>query len=94
MHAYSFRDDVFSPPAFGQLAQTSAPWLFFDDQDQAYAVSPANQFIVSKMTGDGAYEIAVGPNPEGALDPKTRMFKLTVAAPSGGGEETVTLHRN
>jgi hypothetical protein len=29
-----------------------------------------------------------------ALDPKTRMFKLTVPAPSGGGEETVTLHRN
>lgn len=83
MHTYSFRDDVFSPPAFGQLTQTSTPWLFFDDRDQAYVVSPANQFIVSKMTGDGAHEIAVGLNPEVARVPRGFEHKAILVAGQG-----------
>ncbi|NII11846.1 hypothetical protein [Oleiagrimonas sp. C23AA] len=64
MHHYSFRDSVFSPPVFGKLPQTSTPWLFFDGKDDAYVVSPASQFIVSKMFGDGEKSMAVGLNPE------------------------------
>ena len=64
MHHYSFKDDVFAPPEFNQLTQTSTPWLFFNDQDKAFVLSPASDFIVSKMSGDGQHSVASGLNPE------------------------------
>lgn len=82
MHAYSFGDDVFSPPVFGALTQSSTPWLFFNDQNQAYVISPANRFIVSKMTGDGIHEIAAGLNPE-VVVPRGFERKTIVAAGHG-----------
>jgi hypothetical protein len=63
MHHYSFKNDVFSPPEFNKLTQTSTPWLFFNNQDEAYVLSPASDFIVSKMSGDGQHMIASGLNP-------------------------------
>lgn len=83
MHSYSFQDEVFSPPAFGKLTQTSTPWLFFDDRAQAYVVSPADQFIVSKMTGDGSHEIAVGLNDEVGQVPRGFERKAIVVAGQG-----------
>ncbi|HKI44766.1 MAG TPA: hypothetical protein VKA08_05445, partial [Balneolales bacterium] len=64
MHHYSFKNDVFSPPEFNKLTQTSTPWLFFNNQDEAYVLSPASDFIVSKMSGDGQHMIASGLNPQ------------------------------
>jgi len=49
---YSFRDTAFSPPSFS-LNQTSTPWLFFNDQAQAMVFSPASDFLIAKMVGDG-----------------------------------------
>jgi hypothetical protein len=60
---YSFRDAVFSPPSF-RLNKTSTPWLFFDGNDDAFIVSPASDFMVSKMTGDGINNITSGLNTE------------------------------
>ncbi len=64
MHHYSFKNEVFSPPVFNKLTQTSTPWLFFNDQDEAFVLSPASDFIVSKMSGDGQHMIASGLNPQ------------------------------
>ena len=64
MHHYSFKDNVFAPPAFNRLTKTSTPWLFFDDRDQAFILSPASDFIVSRMKGDGIQSIGSGLNPE------------------------------
>ncbi len=75
MHHYSFKDDVFSPPAFNKLTQTSTPWLFFNDQDEAFVLSPASDFIVSKMSGDGEQSIASGLNSELQNLPKNFTHK-------------------
>ena len=60
---YSFADDVFSPHQF-KLNETSTPWMFFNADDNAFIISPASDFIVSKMTGNGQNEITSGLNPE------------------------------
>ncbi|NOX86379.1 MAG: hypothetical protein GXO86_10530 [Chlorobi bacterium] len=61
MYHYSFGDKAASPPKF-RLTQTSTPWLFFNQQKQAYIISPASDFMVSKMTGDGDTVINSGLN--------------------------------
>jgi hypothetical protein len=61
MHTYSFYDDNFAPPQF-KLNETSTPWLFFNNSMNAYILSPASDFIVSKMMGDGKNVISSGLN--------------------------------
>ena len=58
---FSFQDKDFAPPVF-DLEETSTPWLLFDEKMHACIVSPASDFIVSKMTGDGTTEIRSGMN--------------------------------
>ncbi|BCM92036.1 hypothetical protein IAD21_03915 [Abditibacteriota bacterium] len=57
----SFSDGAFSPPAF-RLNQTSTPWLLFDDAGQTAILSPASDFLVSQMHGDGGGLLASGLN--------------------------------
>ncbi len=61
MHHFSYGNDAFAPPKFS-LTNTSTPWLFFNDRGQAFILSPASDFIVSKMIGDGQHNIASGLN--------------------------------
>ena len=61
MYSYSFKNQVFAPPQF-KLVQTSTPWLFFDDARNSFIISPASDFIVSKLTGDGKTLINSGLN--------------------------------
>lgn len=63
LHHFSFKNDVFAPPGF-KLEQNGTPWLLFDDRDNAVIISPANDFMISRMSGDGANEIASGLNEE------------------------------
>jgi len=63
MYHYSFGDQAFAPPKF-KLTQTSTPWLFFNKNDNAFVISPASDFMVSKMTGDGESVINSGLNPQ------------------------------
>ncbi|MBB3188091.1 hypothetical protein [Microbacter margulisiae] len=63
LYSFSYKNDVFAAPIFS-LEQTSTPWLFFDAQDNAYVISPASDFIVAKLTGDGRTNITSGLNPE------------------------------
>jgi len=62
-YTFSYYDDVFAPPQF-KLNETSTPWLFFDNSLNAFILSPASDFIVSKMSGDGKSIINSGFNPE------------------------------
>jgi hypothetical protein len=52
MHTFSYYNDAFAPPQF-KLNETSTPWLFFNNQKNAFIISPASDFIVSKLYGDG-----------------------------------------
>lgn len=63
MNKFSFNNDNFAPPQF-KLNETSTPWLFFDDKMNSFIISPASDFIVSKLTGDGNKKISSGLNDE------------------------------
>ncbi len=69
MKNFSYNNDNFAPPQF-KLNETSTPWLFFSSNDSqpkdkfnAFIISPASDFIVSKLTGDGKTLISSGLNP-------------------------------
>lgn len=50
----SYHDTPFSPYQFNTLDQAGdSPWLFFDGQANGYIISPASDFLVSRMTLDG-----------------------------------------
>lgn len=63
LYHFSYKNDVFAVPQFS-LEQTSTPWLFFDGNDNACVISPASDFIVAKLTGDGRTNVSSGLNPE------------------------------
>lgn len=63
LYPFSYRNDVFAAPQFS-LEQTSTPWLFFDGNDNACVISPASDFIVAKLTGDGKTNVRSGLNRE------------------------------
>jgi len=56
LKTYSFQDKTFSPPSYS-LNQTSTPWLFFNGRAQAMILSPASNFMIAKMVGDGSTSI-------------------------------------
>ncbi|HEU0228886.1 MAG TPA: hypothetical protein VFQ86_14200, partial [Arachidicoccus soli] len=61
LQKFSYANNVFAPHQF-KLNNTSTPWLFFDNKDNAFILSPASDFIVSKMYGNGEDNIASGLN--------------------------------
>ena len=63
LHPMSYEDGAFSPHTF-HLAHNATPWVLFDDRAQTAVLSPASDFIVSQMHGDGKAELASGLNPE------------------------------
>jgi hypothetical protein len=58
---FSYKNDVFAPRSFA-LEQTGTPWLLFDDQLRAVVLSPAANYMIAGMRGDGVTEIASGLN--------------------------------
>ncbi len=69
LQKFSYANNVFAPHQF-KLNNTSTPWLFFDNKDNAFILSPASDFIVSKMYGNGEDNIASGLNDNLANLPK------------------------
>ena len=69
LRTFSYRDSTFAPGTFS-LAQTSTPWLLFDDQNRAFIFSPASQFMVAKMVGDGKASLGASLNDRLAGVPK------------------------
>jgi len=63
LHVFSYGHSNFSPPDFA-AGDTSTPWLLFDDNANAFVISPASHFMVASMIGDGRTEVASGFNPQ------------------------------
>jgi hypothetical protein len=62
LHIFSYGHHEFAPPRF-DTNEISTPWLLFDDQANAFVISPATHFMVASMLGDGRTEVASGFNP-------------------------------
>ena len=63
LYQFSYHNRIF-PLAQFFLEETSTPWLFFNDKNDAAILSPASDFIVSLMSGDGTAHVRSGLNPE------------------------------
>lgn len=61
LHHFSYENDLFAPRSFA-LEQTGTPWLLFDDSFRAVVLSPASNFMIASMYGDGNTELASGLN--------------------------------
>ena len=92
MYSYSFKNQVFAPPQF-KLVQTSTPWLFFDDARNSFIISPASDFIVSKLTGDGKTLINSGLN-EGIIKLPAGFTHKTILVLSKGIKNTWNIWGN
>ncbi|HTR41566.1 MAG TPA: hypothetical protein VMH87_08130, partial [Pseudomonadales bacterium] len=62
LHHFSFFETHFAPPRF-DLENNGTPWLLFDDKARAALISPADNFLIASMKGDGVHEIGSGGNP-------------------------------
>jgi hypothetical protein len=62
LHIFSYGHHEFAPPDFS-TTEISTPWLLFDDDVDAFVISPASHFMVASMIGDGRKEVASGFNP-------------------------------
>ena len=61
LRAFSYGDREFAPATFG-LEQNGTPWLLYDERRYAAVLSPASNFMVASMHGDGRSQIASGLN--------------------------------
>ncbi len=57
LHHFSYKNEEFAPRSFA-LEQTGTPWLLFDDQLRAVVLSPASNYLIASLRGDGTTEIA------------------------------------
>jgi hypothetical protein len=63
LHGFSYREENFAPPSF-KLEQNGTPWLLFDDAANTAVLSPATNFLVARLSGDGRTGIASRLNSE------------------------------
>jgi len=63
LHGFSYGEKNFAPPSF-DLEENGTPWLLFDDAANTAVISPAANFLVAQMSGDGRTSIVSGLNPE------------------------------
>ena len=78
LHHFSYKNDVFAPRSFA-LEETGTPWLLFDDQMRAVVLSPAANYMIASMRGDGITEIASGLN-EGVANLPAEFTHKTLMA--------------
>lgn len=68
LYSFSYADQKVAKPFFG-LEETATPWLLFNKNSDACLMSPATDFMISKMIGDGKNHLASGLNPEVTMLP-------------------------
>ena len=78
LHRFSYKNEVFAPRSFA-LEETGTPWLLFDDQWRAVVLSPAANYMIARMRGDGITEIASGLN-EGVVTLPAHFTHQTLMA--------------
>jgi hypothetical protein len=81
LHGFSYTNKAFCPPAFA-TAQTSTPWLLFDDSCHAAIISPASHFLVARLTGDASH-VASELNPQLAPVPAGFSQQTLLVVDSG-----------
>jgi hypothetical protein len=82
LHHFSFEEKVFAPPVF-KLETNGTPWLLFDDRANAALISPADNFMIASMYGDGVHEIADGLNAGVHNLPAAFSYSTLIAFGSG-----------
>jgi hypothetical protein len=55
-HVMSFRQKAHSPVAF-EPVDSGSPWMIFDDDADAFIISPASHFLIQSIGGDGRTHI-------------------------------------
>jgi hypothetical protein len=71
-YSLSYRDTPFSPYQLNTLAEApDSPWLFFDDADNAFLLSPASNFPIARLHA----------GPDGALSSVLDVDLATLASP-------------
>jgi hypothetical protein len=78
LHRFSYKNEVFAPRSFA-LEETGTPWLLFDDELRAVVLSPAANYMIARMRGDGITEIASGLN-EGVVTLPAHFTHQTLMA--------------
>ena len=58
---FSYQNREFAPPSF-TLEENATPWLLFDSRARAAVISPAANFMLASMQGDGRSELSSGLN--------------------------------
>jgi hypothetical protein len=61
LHHFSYANDAFAPASFA-LEKNATPWLLYDERAYATVLSPASNFMIASMWGDGRNEVASGFN--------------------------------
>jgi len=61
LRAFSYQNREFAPPSF-TLEENGTPWLLFDARGSAAVLSPAANFMLASMHGDGKAGISSGLN--------------------------------
>jgi hypothetical protein len=85
LHTLSFQDSAFSPAVF-RLSLNATPWFLFDDKAQTAVLSPASDFLVSQMHGDGKASFASGLNAQLTSVPAGFQHLSFLAVGQGIGE--------
>jgi hypothetical protein len=58
---FSYANDAFAPASFA-LEENGTPWLLYDERPYAAVLSPAANFMIASMWGNGRTELASGLN--------------------------------
>ena len=82
LNMFSYRDHSFAPLEFN-LQENSTPWLFFNNKDNCFIISPASNFMIARMIGDGKSLIASGFNQNLANLPKGFSHKTLLVVGHG-----------
>jgi hypothetical protein len=61
LYDFSFKPENFAPPVFS-LPEACTPWMLFNARDQAMVLSPASNFPMASLWGDGKARMASGFN--------------------------------
>ena len=84
LHGFSYGEKNFAPPSF-DLEENGTPWLLFDDKANTEVISPAANFLVARMLGDGRTRVASGLNPEIGVLAKPLMHRSLLVLGRGIG---------
>ncbi len=82
LHHFSYGNDAFAPASF-KLEENGTPWLLYDENAHAAVLSPATNFMIATMRGNGRTEITSGLNKSVAALPAGFTHTTLIAVGAG-----------